>query len=134
MRPYCPRCKKQNPYKYGHVLNRQRWKCRSCSYAFTLQKMRYLPAEIVFKAAELYEADLSSNRIAKHLEISPTTVLKWVRLLSPSDGRIHRKRSRSIFPHEVTEAFRQMRQHRIIETDCKRYAALSCSMCGKSII
>jgi transposase-like protein len=90
--------------------------------------MHYLPAETVFLAANLYEAGLSSNRIAKRLEMSPTTVLKWVRLLSPSDGRIHRKPRRAVYPPEVTEAFRQMRQHRIIETDCKQYAELSWSM------
>jgi transposase-like protein len=128
MRPSCPRCKKQNPYKYGHALNRQRWKCRSCSYAFTLQKMRYLPAEIVFKAAELYEAGLSSNQIAQRLEMSPTTVLKWVRLLSPSNGRIHRRPTRSVFPPDVTEALWQMREHRTIEADCQRYAEQSWSM------
>jgi transposase-like protein len=90
--------------------------------------MRYLPAEIVFKAAELYETGLSSNQIAQHLEMSPTTVLKWVRLLSPSNGRIHQKPPRSIFPPEVTDALRQMRQHRTIEADCKQYVELSWSM------
>ncbi|WP_443083019.1 IS1/IS1595 family N-terminal zinc-binding domain-containing protein [Vampirovibrio chlorellavorus] len=111
MRPHCPRCKKHSPYKYGHTLGRQRWKCRACAYAFTVPHLRYKPAECLYKAADLYEQGLSSNRIAKRLNLSPTTVLKWVRLLSPSSARIHQKRPRAVYPPEVTAALRECRRH-----------------------
>lgn len=126
MRPHCPRCKKPSPYKYGHALGRQRWKCQACAYAYTLSRLRHKPSDCLYRAADLYEQGLSSNQISKRLNLSPTTVLKWARLLSSSNARIHQKKPRAIYPPQVTAAFRQMKNNRSVETECKRRAEPFC--------
>ncbi|WP_443082975.1 transposase [Vampirovibrio chlorellavorus] len=124
MRPNCPRCKKPSPYKYGHALGRQRWKCQACAYAYTLSRLRHKPADCLYKAADLYEQGLSSNQISKRLNLSPTTVLKWARLLSASNARIHLKKPRAVYRPEITESLWQIRQHKKTEHQCKDYSKL----------
>lgn len=117
-RPPCPRCQQEGPIRYGHILNRQRWQCRGCRYEFTGTRLVHKPNELKWWAVELYEAGLSSNRIAQEVGLSPTTVLLWCRLLTPPGGRIHQMKVRwdKVLPPHIRAELR------VIQNDLRQLA------------
>ncbi len=81
-RPPCPRCAHPHVSKNGHVQSVQRWKCqdRDCGYEFTRTTPRGEPAAKKALALLLYSKGRASYGIvARLLQISRTTVYRWVR-------------------------------------------------------
>jgi len=75
----CPRCSSDHIVKNGSVKGLKRWLCRGCGFTFTKLTPRGKPASMKIWAVLLYLHGLSLNAIAKLLQVSTTTVLRWVR-------------------------------------------------------
>jgi transposase-like protein len=76
----CPRCSSSNYCKAGVALCRQRYKCKSCHYYYTVaQKSDVKPAEIRRMAFEMYLEGLGFRAIGRLLRISYGTVYQWVK-------------------------------------------------------
>ncbi|MDX5325166.1 MAG: hypothetical protein LPK80_02795 [Bacteroidota bacterium] len=76
----CPRCGGQQYVKSGIVNNRQRYRCRSCGYHFTVGKQgKKIDDYYVVKALQLYVEGVSYREIERLLGISHVTVMNWVR-------------------------------------------------------
>jgi len=78
--PVCPRCQSPQTVKAGQVSGRQRYKCKSCVYHFTVQKKgKEIDPYYVTKALQLYLEGLSYREIERIIGVSHVTVSKWVR-------------------------------------------------------
>lgn len=77
--PSCPKCRCAEVVKNGKVKEKQRIKCKSCSFQFTLLTPREHPANEKALAIVLYTLGLSMNAISKLFGISAYSVLRWVR-------------------------------------------------------
>ena len=76
----CPQCQSSNIIKSGILNNRQRYKCKSCGYFFTVNKLgKQIDKYYVTKALQLYLEGLSYREIERILGVSHVTVMKWVR-------------------------------------------------------
>lgn len=78
--PSCPRCDAQNVIKSGVVKSRQRFKCKSCHYFFTVEKLgKQVDNYTVIKALQLYIEGVSYREIERLLGISHVSVMNWVK-------------------------------------------------------
>ena len=76
----CPRCQHPDFVKNGHINDKQRYKCKACTYQWTTEKIhRGRPVAEKVLAVFLYCQGLSMNAIAKMLHASPSTILEWIR-------------------------------------------------------
>ena len=75
----CPRCQHLHSVKNGFVNEKQRYKCKNCSYQYTEKRHRGSPLSERALAVFLYCHGLSMNAIAKILGASPSTILDWIR-------------------------------------------------------
>lgn len=77
---HCPKCKSDLLTKSGVVNNRQRYKCKDCSYNFTVNKLgKEINSYYVTKALQLYIEGLSYREIERILGISHVSVMNLVR-------------------------------------------------------
>ena len=78
--PKCPRCEKEKAIKSGVINNRQRYKCKHCSYYFTVSKLgKRIDNYLVIKALQLYIEGVSYREIERLLGISHVSVMNWVK-------------------------------------------------------
>lgn len=78
--PPCPRCKSEATTKAGLVNGRQRFKCKSCNYHYTVQKKgKEIDPYYVTKALQLYLEGMSYREIERIIGVSHLTIGKWVR-------------------------------------------------------
>ena len=77
--PNCPRCQSPNVIKSGKIQGKQRHKCNACGRQFTRLTPKGKPPEIKAQAIELYTRGLSMRSIACMLEVSATSVMRWIR-------------------------------------------------------
>ncbi|MFY8034498.1 MAG: transposase [Flexibacteraceae bacterium] len=78
--PQCPKCQSYRVVKSGIVSDRQRFKCKSCTYYFTVDKIgKQIDSYYVTKALQLYIEGLSSREIERLLGISHVSVMNWVK-------------------------------------------------------
>lgn len=77
--PKCPKCGAERAVKNGKVQGNQRFKCKNCNYQFTKMVLPGQHVEKKLEAVKLYCNGLSMRAIAKHLKISATSILNWVR-------------------------------------------------------
>ena len=77
--PTCPRCDTHEVVKNGKVAEKQRFKCKKCSFQFTRLSPRGRPAKEKAMAVILYTLGLSMNAIAKLFNVSTPAVLAWIR-------------------------------------------------------
>ncbi len=76
----CPRCKSNKYTKAGFVSDRQRYKCRSCHYLYTVsEKSTAKPMMMKRFALHLYLEGLGFRSIGRILGVSNVSVLKWIR-------------------------------------------------------
>ncbi len=76
----CPQCQSDEIIKSGILNDRQRYKCKSCSYHFTVNKLgKSIDKYYVTKALQLYLEGISYREIERILGVSHVTVMKWVR-------------------------------------------------------
>jgi hypothetical protein len=78
--PTCPSCGHQNIAKSGIVKEKQRYKCRSCGYHFTVNKLgKRIDDYYVIKALQLFVEGVSLREIERILGISHTSISSWVK-------------------------------------------------------
>ncbi len=78
--PECPQCTSHHVIKSGIVKDRQRFKCKSCGYYFTVAKLgKQIDNYTVIKALQLYIEGVSYREIERLLGISHVSVMNWVR-------------------------------------------------------
>ena len=89
----CPNCQSDNVIKSGIVQDRQRFKCKSCGYHFTVNKLgKQIDEYYVNKALQLYLEGLTYREIERILGISHVSVMNWVKkygVKRPSNTNYH---------------------------------------------
>ena len=77
---HCPKCHSTEFVKSGIIKERQRFKCKSCNYYFTVQKLgKRIEGEYVIKALQLYLEGISFREIERILNVSHVSVMNWVK-------------------------------------------------------
>lgn len=89
----CPNCNSEEVIKSGVIKNRQRYKCKKCSYYFTVNKLgKKIDDYYVNKALQLYLEGLTYREIERILGVSHVSVLNWVKkynIKRPYSGNYH---------------------------------------------
>ncbi|MEM1002945.1 MAG: helix-turn-helix domain-containing protein, partial [Bacteroidota bacterium] len=76
----CPNCGSDQYIKSGIVNNRQRYKCKSCGYYFSVNKIgKKIDDYYVNKALQLYLEGLTYREIERILGISHVSIMNWVK-------------------------------------------------------
>lgn len=76
----CPKCKSAEYTKSGMVKARQRYKCKDCSYFYTVSKEgKNIDSYYVIKALQLYLEGVTFREIERILGISHVSVMNWVK-------------------------------------------------------
>ena len=75
---HCPKCQSKEYCKDGIVKGRQRFKCKSCNYRFTVDHLGK-PEKMKRDALELYLEGLGFRSIGRFLKISHVTVYNWIK-------------------------------------------------------
>ena len=76
----CPNCSSDQIVKSGIVNKRQRFKCKQCSYFFTVNKLgKKIDDYFVNKALQLYLEGLSYREIERILGVSHVSIMNWVK-------------------------------------------------------
>lgn len=76
----CPKCSSYRIIKSGIVNDRQRYKCKNCSYHFSVDKLgKQIDNYYVTKALQLYIEGLSYREIERLLGVSHVSVMNWVK-------------------------------------------------------
>lgn len=76
----CPQCQSDKIIKSGVLNARQRYKCKTCKYHFTVNKLgKSIDKYYVTKALQLYLEGISYREIERLLGVSHVTVMKWVK-------------------------------------------------------
>ena len=78
--PTCPKCESTDATKSGLVGGRQRFKCKSCGYHYTVAKVgKEIDSYYVIKALQLYLEGVSYREIERLLGVSHVSVMNWVK-------------------------------------------------------
>ena len=89
----CPNCLSNKYIKSGIIKNKQRYKCKSCGYFFTVNKIgKKIDDYYVNKALQLYLEGLSYREIERILGISHVSIMNWVKkyqLKRPYNANYH---------------------------------------------
>ncbi|HCY89527.1 MAG TPA: hypothetical protein DHV17_04630 [Chitinophagaceae bacterium] len=76
----CPKCREEEVVKSGVVKGRQRYRCKTCGYFFTvLKEGKQIDPYYVIKALQLYMEGVSFREIERILGISHVSVMNWVK-------------------------------------------------------
>ncbi len=76
----CPNCGSGKYIKSGVINNRQRYKCKSCNYFFSVNKIgKKIDDYYVNKALQLYLEGLTYREIERILGISHVSIMNWVK-------------------------------------------------------
>lgn len=86
--PSCPRCTSDSVRKHGRLLERQRYFCRECHFAFTRLTPRGVDKEKKRLAVEMYLEGLGFRSIARILKVSHVAILKWMKELAEKLGSV----------------------------------------------
>jgi len=73
----CPKCQSSACIKDGIIKEKQRFKCKECSYRYTVLQ-RGLGNEIRRQALQLYLAGLGFRSIGRLLKCSHVTIAQWI--------------------------------------------------------
>ena len=77
----CPKCQSQEYVKSGSIKGRQRYKCKTCNYYFSVQKLgKKIDDYVVIKALQLYIEGISYREIERILGVSHVSVMNWVKI------------------------------------------------------
>ena len=89
----CPNCNSEHCIKSGIIKERQRYKCKDCSYFFTVNKLgKKIDDYYVNKALQLYLEGLTYREIERILGVSHVSIINWVKkynIKRPSNSKYH---------------------------------------------
>jgi transposase-like protein len=81
----CPKCKNSHHVKDGIIRGKQRYKCKTCHYRYTVKRKSDVKTASIRKLAlELHLEGLGFRSIGRILQISYGTVYSWVKQWSVS--------------------------------------------------
>jgi transposase-like protein len=76
----CPKCKKEAHVKAGIVKGRQRYRCKSYGYYYSVEKKSDVKSKAIRRMTlEMYPEGLGFRAIGRLLRISCGTVYQWVK-------------------------------------------------------
>ena len=76
----CPKCSSEKYTKDGKIKGIQRYKCKECSYRYTVEiKSTAKPKNIKRQALELYLEGLGFRSIGRFLNVSHVSVYNWIK-------------------------------------------------------
>ena len=76
----CPKCENSESTKDGVVKKKQRYKCKSCGYHYTVElKSTSKSKNTKRQALELYLEGLGFRSIGRFLNVSHVSVYKWIK-------------------------------------------------------
>lgn len=76
----CPKCQSLESIKSGVIKNRQRYRCKSCGYNFTVSRLgKEIDSYYVVKALQLFLEGVSYREIERILGVSHVSVMNWVK-------------------------------------------------------
>ncbi len=76
----CPNCGSDQYTKSGIVNKRQRYKCKKCSYYFSVNKIgKKIDDYYVNKSLQLYLEGLTYREIERILGVSHVSIMNWVK-------------------------------------------------------
>jgi transposase-like protein len=78
----CPECKAEKKQQKDGFTNAgsQRYRCQECGARYTPEKKdRGHPKEVRELAIRMYADGLNFRQIGRHLQVSHTTVMRWVK-------------------------------------------------------
>lgn len=76
----CPKCGSFSIIKSGIISDKQRYKCKECTYFFTVDKIgKEIDNYFVVKALQLYLEGVSFRESERILGISHVTISNWVK-------------------------------------------------------
>lgn len=76
----CPRCSSNAYIKSGKVKSRQRYKCKKCSFHYSVELKSTSKSRSIKKyALQLYLEGLGFRSIGRILNVSNVSVLNWIR-------------------------------------------------------
>ena len=106
-KPLCPKCNSNHIIKSGLINNRQRFKCKSCAYYFTVSKLgKRIDDYYVIKSLQLYLEGVSFREIERLLGVSHVSVMNWVRKYHiKAPERYDYRPTYQIFNHTELTAF-----------------------------
>lgn len=78
----CPKCKAENKQNKDGFTNAgsQRYRCKRCGARYTPEKKEHgHPKETRELAIRMYADGLNFRQIGRHLQVSHTTVMAWIK-------------------------------------------------------
>ncbi|ARK12371.1 IS1 family transposase [Fibrella sp. ES10-3-2-2] len=76
----CPKCQSTTAVRNGIIAGRQRFRCKQCTYNFTVDKVgRSTSTYYVVKALQLYLEGISLREIERLLGVSHVSVMNWIK-------------------------------------------------------
>jgi len=95
----CPRCNNEHNVKNGKVLDRQRYKCKSCGLNYSVER-RSNDKDLTLKrfALSMYLEGLGFRSIGRLLKVSHVSVMNWIKLYGQSIKEIRNDK-----PVEIAE-------------------------------
>ena len=80
----CPKCSSSENTRAGTARGKQRYRCSSCNYFFTVEmRTQRIDAALKRKAIILYLEGFSSREVEQLTGIHHVSLLKWVREFGP---------------------------------------------------
>lgn len=78
----CPKCNSYKHVKSGIIAGKQRYKCKECSYYYSVAKLgKKIDDYYITKALQLYLEGISAREIERLIGISHVSVHNWVKKL-----------------------------------------------------
>ena len=88
----CAKCKSNHYVKNGFLRNKQRYKCKKCSYNYTVTKKSTAKSQNTKKKAlNLYLEGLGFRSIGRHLNVSHTSVYHWIKAYGQKAHKVKSK-------------------------------------------
>ena len=79
-KPICPKCNGEEYTKSGIVNSRQRYKCTTCNYHYSVNKDgKNTDPYYIIKGLQLYLEGISLREIERIIGVSHVTVRNWVK-------------------------------------------------------
>ena len=86
----CPKCNSEKRIKAGLIKGVQRYKCKNCSYNYTVSiKSTAKPMSMKKQALHLYLEGLGFRSIGRFLGVSNVFVLNWIRDFGEKVQELH---------------------------------------------
>lgn len=84
----CPKCKSTKYVKNGMVKDRQRYKCKQCSYSYTVEYKAGIKPEYKRLALMMYLEGMGFRSIGRIIGVSNVAILNWVKSFEIKAGEL----------------------------------------------